>query len=571
MLKNRNLDTFIRIKRIFPPKLHHTLNLHQKNRLMGYSAGRAWLRFVLLGLVLWMNMGQARGQNGQSGRITGDFELFQNFFFLDSNILSNPIPPQYYQQLSSTEAWLNMNYRSDDVQAGIRFDMFMNSGLRDPQKAFNNQGVGFWYVRKQLDKLELTAGNIYDQFGSGVTFRAYEARGQNLDYALFGLHARYKLSDEWVVKGFVGRQKFQFDTYKPVLKGLNLEGGMALGNKIQFRPGFSVVNRTLDNSSMQQVVRDIENLPVARRFVPKYNAFAYSAYGSLDAGAFSWSFEAAGKSREAVLNREGSLVNEPGSVLMTGLGYSQQGLGVNVLYKRTSFYEFRVSPLENLNNGLVNFIPPTARMNTYRLTARYAPATQLIGEQGFQADVVLQTGKKSNLLLNGSHVDDLSGQPLFRELYAEYKWKPSRSFQWMLGAQRLTYNQSIYEFKPNAPLVEVFTPFTELTWKRNKKESVRFELSHMNTKQDLGSWWWGLLEYNIAPRYSFSLMDMWNYGNKDPEKRIHYYTVFGAVNLPKFRLTGGYVRQVQGVICTGGVCRVEPAFNGMRFGMSATF
>jgi hypothetical protein len=66
-------------------------------------------------------------------------------------------------------------------------------------------------------------------------------------------------------------------------------------------------------------------------------------------------------------------------------------------------------------------------------------------------------------------------------------------------------------------------------------------------------------------------MDMWNYGNKDPEKRIHYYTVFGAVNLPKFRLTGGYVRQVQGVICTGGVCRVEPAFNGMRFGMSATF
>jgi hypothetical protein len=93
----------------------------------------------------------------------------------------------------------------------------------------------------------------------------------------------------------------------------------------------------------------------------------------------------------------------------------------------------------------------------------------------------------------------------------------------------------------------------------------------MNTKQDLGSWWWGLLEYNIAPRYSFSIMDMWNYGNKDPEKRIHYYTVFGAVNLPKFRLTGGYVRQVQGVICTGGVCRVEPAFNGMRFGMSATF
>ena len=37
----------------------------------------------------------ASGQTGQPGHITGDFEMFQNFFFLDSNLLSTPIPPQY--------------------------------------------------------------------------------------------------------------------------------------------------------------------------------------------------------------------------------------------------------------------------------------------------------------------------------------------------------------------------------------------------------------------------------------------------------------------------------------------
>ncbi len=525
-------------------------------------------RLILLcsvGLVLQTQQIKAQGV------ITGDLEVFQNFFFLDSTILSDPIPPQYYQQLSSTDAWLNLNYRRDDLTVGVRFDMFLNSGLRNPYIVQNNQGIGFWFARKKIDKLELTIGNFYDQFGNGITFRAYEGRGQNLDYAMFGMHARYQINDNWMVKGFAGRQKFLFETYRPVIKGLNLEGNIPLGNGIFARPGVSVVNRTLDNNTMQLVVSDIENLPVAQRFIPKYNAFAFSAYNSIDFGNLSWNFELAGKSREAVLDRNGSLNNKAGSVVLTGLGYAVSGFGLNVMYKRTENYEFRVSPLEILNDGLINFIPPTARMNTYRLTARYAPATQLIGEQGLQADAVISLGEKTNLQLNASDVRDLNGNQLYREFYMEAKHKFSKKFILMAGIQRLTYNQEVFEFKPGAPLVQTITPFAEATYKLNRKKSLRAEVSHMGTQQDLGSWWWGLIEYNIAPKYSISIMDMWNYGNKDAAKRIHYYTIFGAMNLNKLRFTGGYVRQVEGVICTGGVCRVEPAFNGMRFSMISNF
>lgn len=522
---------------------------------------------LLLSLLGGMQMPKIHAQ----GVVTGDLELFQNFFFLDSAVLSNPIPPQYYQQLSSTDAWLNLNYRKDDFTVGVRFDLFLNSGLRNPYIVQNNQGIGFWFARKKLDKLELTVGNFYDQFGNGITFRAYEGRGQNLDYAMFGMHARYKLNDNWQLKGFVGRQKFLFETYRPVIKGLNLEGNMQLSEKVFIRPGASVVNRTLDNNTMQLVVAGIENEPVGRRFIPKYNTFAYSVYNTLDWGNFNWNFELAGKTREAVLNREGNFINEPGSVVLTGIGYATPGFGMNVMYKRTSFYEFRVSPIEILNDGLINFIPPTARMNTYRLTARYAPATQLIGEQGIQADAVIDLFGKGTLLVNASDVEDLSGNRLYQEFYTEAKFKINKKWSGMAGIQRLVYNQEVYEFKPGAPLVRTITPFAEVTYKIDRKRSLRAELSHMETKQDLGSWWWGLLEYNIAPRYSISVMDMWNYGNKDPKKRLHYYTVFGAMNLSKLRLTGGYVRQVEGVICTGGVCRVEPAFNGMRFSLTSSF
>lgn len=524
---------------------------------------------LLLFLCLLGGM-QAYETNAQ-GVVTGDLELFQNFFFLDSSVLSNQIPPQYYQQLSSTDAWLNLNYRKDDLTIGVRFDLFLNSGLRNPYIVQNNQGIGFWFARKKLDKLELTVGNFYDQFGNGITFRAYEGRGQNLDYAMFGMHAKYQLNDKWQMKGFVGRQKFLFETYRPVIKGLNLDGNIQLAENVFIRPGASVVNRTLDNNTMNLVVAAIENEPVGQRFIPKYNAFAYSAYNSLDWGRFNWNFEIAGKTREAVQNREGQMINKPGSVVLTGIGYAQPGFGFNMTYKRTSFYEFRVSPLEILNDGLVNFIPPSARMNTYRLTARYAPATQLIGEEGVQADAVIDLGGKGTLMLNGSNVTDLSGNLLFREFYSEVKFKLNKQWSAMAGLQRVMYNQEIYEFKPGAPLVRTITPFAEVTYKINRKKSLRAEISHMQTRQDLGSWWWGLLEYNIAPKYSISIMDMWNYGNKDPLKRIHYYTIFGAMNLQKLRLTGGYVRQVEGVICTGGVCRIEPAFNGMRFSLTSSF
>ncbi len=526
--------------------------------------------FMAVAMVFLLFAGNQRA--AAQGTLTGDLELYQNFFFLDSSILSQPIPPQYYQQLSSTDAWLNLNYRMKDLTIGVRFDMFLNSGLRTPGAVQNNQGIGFWYARKRIEKLELTIGYFYDQFGSGAIFRAYEGRGQNLDYAIRGMHAKYSLNDDWTVKAFVGRQKFLFDTYASVMKGANVEGSIAVTEDLLLRPGAGIVNRTLDNNSMSSIVGQIENQPIGTRFVPKFNAFAYSFYNTLDYKAFSWNVELAGKTAEAVLNKAGDrLVDKPGSMILSSLSFSQPGIGATLQYKRTEFFEFRTSPLESLNDGLVNFIPPSARMNTYRLTSRYAPATQLIGEQGIQGDVVLTIAKKHNLQLNVSDVKDLSGQRLYQEFYGEAKIKFSSRFIATAGLQRITYNQEIFENKPGKPLVRTWTPFTEFIYKIDRKNSLRAEVSHMQTKQDLGSWWWALLEYNIAPRYSFSVMDMWNYGNPDPKKRLHYYTAFAAVNVQKLRFTGGYVRQVEGIICTGGVCRIEPAFNGVRLSLTSTF
>lgn len=527
-------------------------------------SGRQFFFFFFCFLAPFVAMSQ--------GKISGDIEIYQNFYLLDTVVLGPEanVPPQYKRQLSSTEGWLTVNYTDKDFSAGVRFDLFNNSGLRNPRTAFSGQGLGFWFVRKKIEKLDVTLGYFYDQIGSGIIFRAYEGRGQNLDYAMQGIRLKYDFSDQWRIKAFTGKQKFQFGTYSDIIKGINLEGSVKLGKHLNIQPGFGVVNRTLDDNSLNTVVNNINNLPVSDRFVPMANTWAYTAYAAFNYKRFTMNVEYAGKTREAGYDATSRLVNRDGQVLYGSLTYSQPGFGASVQYKSTDFFDFRVNPSETLNNGLVNFIPPSVKMNTWRLTSRYAPATQLVGERGLMADVVMTVAKKHTIQINYSDVVRPNGERLYQEFNIEGKFKISQSFIATAGLQRQIYNQTVYEGKANS-IVHTWTPFTEFVYKINRKKSLRMEFSHMSTHEDLGSWLWGLVEYNVAPRFSLSVMDMWNYGNKEEDRRVHYWTVFGAVNFGRSRLTAGYVRQVQGVICTGGVCRVEPAFNGFRFTLVSTF
>ena len=50
------------------------------------------------------------------------------------------------------------------------------------------------------------------------------------------------------------------------------------------------------------------------------------------------------------------------------------------------------------------------------------------------------------------------------------------------------------------------------------------------------------------------------------------YPTFGVVYVNKAnRFQLRYVKQVEGIVCSGGVCRLEPAFSGVRFNVSSNF
>lgn len=518
------------------------------------------------------------------GTLSGDLMMNLNFFQRDTNIKASN-NPLYDNYLSGSEGWLALRYNVSGYTFFLRADAFNNSNLKAPRQANTDFGVGAWSVTKDMNDLSITVGYIYDQVGSGILFKAYEDRGLLIDNALVGIELKYKLTKNIQLKGFTGQIKDNQNSivnarYGPVIRGFNAEGDF--GNNVHVIPGVGVLNRTLDATSMNEVVSQINSMRAASRFEPMYNMYAFCAYNTLTYKNFSWYAEADYKTHEAIL--EDSLVDKPGNVEFTTLSYGQKGIALNIAGKRTQDFVMRTSPNEfTVGDGILNHQPVIAPVRPERLLARYTPASQDISEQAVNANLLLSPKDVTNIMLSYTSITTLDNQRLYQEGYVEGNYQGLQSWIFQLGAQYLQYNNTVYVGHA-ASIVNAITPFTEVTYRLSEKKSLRMELQYMNTKQDYGSWIFALLEYDIAPKWAITASDMYNTvmnrNSDNPnssdvgfsnEKAQNYYNLFVAYTKGANRFSLAYVKQVDGINCSGGVCRYEPAFSGVKATITSSF
>ena len=524
-----------------------------------------------------------------TSRFSGNLQADASFFMRDSAIGAINTP-QYDHQLYGANSWLQLNYSNWGFDLGMRFDLFNNSNLLNPNGSYTAQGIGRWFIKKKVKKLGIEVGYLYDQIGTGIVFRAYEQRALALDNALYGVKLSYDIAEEWKIKAFTGKQKRQFDTYEAILRGINIDGFLTSskeGSSWSLAPGFAVVGRTLSDETVNTIVNTISTYSVVDSIGAKYSTYAVTLYNTLTLGDFSWYVEGAYKSAEQYFDPNaiktsrtgdtslGKLVFNSGSVLYTSLGYANNGWGITLDAKRTHRFSMRNTPFVTGNQGVINFLPAMTRVNTYRLTARYSPATQELGEAAIQADISYAPSRKWRFNVNFSNITSGLGSTdslLYREVFTKVAYKYKRKWSLVGGIQFQQYNQEVYEFKPGVPLVTTIVPYTEFLYRFTRKKSLRFEAQYMNTDEDLGGWIFALVELNFAPHWSFSVSDMYNYNpSKDGDSAIHYprFDVFYTNGANRFSLS--YIKQVQGIVCAGGVCRLEPAFSGVRATVSSTF
>jgi len=525
------------------------------------------------------------------GTFSGDFMTNLNFFMKDS-LIGAADNPLYDNALSGSDAWLTLRYATNNgFTFLVRADGFANSNLKNPVAPNTDFGIGAWNVTKELGDLTISAGSIYDQIGSGILFRSYEDRGLLIDNALMGFEVKYRFSDHLNGKGFMGQMKnnntenniINNVRYAPVVKGLNFEGEFSLG-KVRLSPGVGALNRTLDANSMLSVVEALNAQPIETRFEPRYNMYAFSLYNNFIYKTFSWYAEGTYKTHEAIAqtNLASSLLTDhDGSVLFTSLNYGHKGYAINLTGKRTENFVMRTSPSETLLKGMLNWQPIVAVLRPLRLMSRYTPASQDLSEMAGTANVSLAPNDNTTFTFTYTHINTLNNDKLYREVYGEGIY--SGIDNWILegGVQYLEYNIALYQNRGssvNRPVLYAITPFAEVTYKINEKKSVRFEGQYMSAAYDYGAWAFALLEYNVAPSWSISVSDMYNAVPNPGTDNIryvdpgnHYYSVFCAHTRDANRFTLAYVKQVDGINCTGGVCRYEPAFSGIKATITSSF
>ena len=550
-------------------------------------------KIMLLAVAVVVATG-AGAQGIGGGHVTGNVQMDAQMSREDTVIGASNVPE-----------WLLMNARADimytngDFTAGLRFEMYQNPMLGfDPQ--WKGQGLANYFVAYNGRRLSVTAGNFYEQFGSGLILRAYEDRYLGLDNALLGLNLTLRPVDGITVKALAGKQRFYWSYGEGIVRGIDAEANLAtLIPSLQE----SGVRATLGAGFVSKYEGD---QTIASASDPEYRLQLPLNVGAgavrADLGYKGWSLQA----EYAVKGQDPSALNDytyrMGNALVLNLNYSQRGFSAGVQAKRVDNMGFKSVRTQGGEMLYINYLPAITKNHSYAFLTMYPYATQVMGEQGLQGDVMYKIKKGTALggkygtdvHLNGSFVAGLDttviggagtegytvasglGETYYADLSLEVAKKLSKSV-------KLTATYAYQLFNPvveghERDLYHNHVAIADVAWKVNKKHSLRFEAEWMgsdsryapaegHTDRRAGDWVMGLVEWNIGSHWFVSASDQYAYNDGIG----NYYNISVGYTQGATRLQVGYGKQREGLLCIGGVCRMVPASNGLTVSLTTSF
>lgn len=538
----------------------------------------------LLSLSLLPQLGWS--QLFQDAQIHGDFQVDAQYYKADSLIGA----PEVQERVLSN-AFANFIFTAGNFSAGARYESYLNP-LQGFDRRYQGSGIAYRYASYQKDNFEITVGNYYEQFGSGLIFRSYEERGLGLDNAMDGIRVKYMPTNGVRLKGIIGRQRAFFELGDGIVRGLDAEVSI---NELSESLANLKTNVTFGASFVSKYQED-DNPD----FILPENVGAGAARVTLNRGKVTLFGEYAYKANDP------SAVNNfnyrPGQSLLVTASYSQMGFGFSAGAKRVDNMDFRSDRNATGTVLQMNFLPPLTKQHTYNLPASIYPyATQPLGEMSYQAEASYNFKRDSplggkygtNIAVNYSTVNGIAQDSLFdeetrRRIYdskffefgkvryfqdfnVEVQKKFSSKLKGTFTYLNFFYNIDVVQGLIGKGNVNTHMGVADLTYKLTSVHSIRTELQTLQTKQDMGSWGMALVEYTMAPHWFVAVMDQYNYGNSEEAKRLHYVTGTVGYNRNTSRISLTYGKQRAGIICVGGVCRNVPASNGLLVSITSSF
>jgi len=542
---------------------------------------RILLAFILLGSSAFYAGAQIL--NGE-GQFHGSIEIDAQQYRPDSLIGAPPVP-----QKMLMNTYDELDYTNGKISAGVRYEAY-DDALEGYSPLYDGSGFPYKYISYKQDNMEVTVGNFYEQFGSGMILRSYWSPALGIDNSFNGIRVKYNPVKGVYLKGLVGNQRDYWTQGAGLVRAFDGE---------------------LNLNEMDSAWNNMKTkIIVGGSFVSEYQAADDATYNfpenvgasagrlSIINGGFSFYTE------DAYIINDPNAINgdifKPGNGVLIRTGYSQKGFSLLLSGERVDNMSFKSDRTATANDLAINYLPEMPRDETYQLAAFYPYATQPNGEQGFDAEVKYKLPRGS--FLGGKYGTDLDAEysavrsldtisendktssdmgyntkilnigqtNYFQEITFEIQHKFSPDFRLIAQYDYEYYDKTIIqnEYAPNIiSNVGVLDGYYSIS----SAHTLHMELQGLQTQQDQGNWAFGLVEYNFGPDWFLGVLDEYNYGNTIPDMRIHYFTVTGGYTHNALRITVGYGKQRAGILCIGGVCREIPAADGFTLSITNSF
>lgn len=504
-----------------------------------------------------------------------------------------------YDKKVLNNTYFDLTINAPYVSVGARFE-WAKWPLPGFEKDFSGWGVPYIWATGKYKWAQLTAGDFYEQFGSGLILRTYQERSLGIDNAIRGGRLKLNPVSGVYFTALGGKQRRYWEHNSSWLWGADAEWTITESFNQLMSPDYGL---TVGASYVGKHEKD-DVIPVppsldTRLNLPN-NVAAFDGRVKARVRNFNILAEFATKNNDP--NADNGYTYRRGSAQLLSVSYSAKGFSSFLQAKRSDNMSFRSDRMVVGISSFVNHLPAFTMTQTYALAAMYPYATQPDGEWAFQGEVRYLF--KRNTPLGGkygtevrasaSYISSLDknvpegadihhpmmgtnqfGAPYWKighlnyaDLNLEISKKFNRKLQFTLFYLFQKYNQEVIEgHAVNGPMVTANTFILEGQWKMAKKTQLRFELQYLTTKQDKGDWLAGLVELSLAPHWMFTFTDTYNAGTT----RINYYSGLVTYVYRANRFTLGYGRTRDGYNCSGGVCRWVPATKGFTVSYNYTF
>lgn len=550
--------------------------------------------FILGALSLVAANGFAQTDGGKKkkdwGSLSGSFETNTIYYVKDSEVPNQKMPKHDV----GSNNYLKADYVKGRFSAGIQAEGYFDALYGFEQIADYHQiNLTNFYVQWADKNYSITGGTFYDQFGSGLLFRAFEDRALGVNNALLGARVTYNFKNILALKGLWGKPRF----------GMNYNTDAQLW-------GFDASFRL---SELWHAERS--SLSVEGSFLNRYEKVRPADRNDVESNTQGWSgrlnYEIGGFMAKAEYVDNGDNYwrglgeIRHGNAQQLELGYSGNGLGIMLTGRRLEWMYSRFDMYNTLSGNIYNYIPAQSLQHTYALANMhpYSPETgrpgslikDVPGELGGQVDVYYHVkrgtalgGKRGMKLhanfttyygLQGGGGALRTGELLLREFTFDLEKQFNRKFKMNLFYSNQEWNVVHGEYL-KTQLSHVIVG--DFLYKWTPKFSTRLELQYLISNEvypELGTeirpsakdWMAALLEVSFAPKWTIYVSDMYNHGNPDPQYRIHYYSAGASFTHSFLRLQFSYGRNREGYVCSGGVCRKQPTYTGANLMMTLSF